>query len=136
MTNVDERQWSARTQAALRIVAGVLFLAHGLVLLFGYPVGAKPGAQPLMSFMGVGGAIELIGGMLVVAGLFTRPTALVLSGQMAVAYFLFHGSKSIHPTLNGGDASILFCFIFLHLAVAGSGAWSLDRRLAGLRSAN
>ena len=98
--------WAPRALAALRIVAGVLFLAHGVVKLFGFPEG----------------------GALLVLGLFTRPVAFLLSGEMAVAYWLFHAPKSVYPVLNGGDAAILFCFIFLYIACAGPGAWAVSKR--------
>lgn len=130
MSNAFLAKWSPRALAILRGVAGLLFLAHGVVKLFGFPPGAPPGAQPIFTLLGIGGLIELIGGALIVLGLATRPIALLLSGEMAVAYFMFHAPKSVFPIANGGDAAILYCFIFLYLAVAGPGAWSLD----GLRS--
>lgn len=120
--------WAPRALAALRIVAGVLFLAHGLIKLAGFPEGAEPGQQPLFTLFGIGGVLELVGGVLLVLGLFTRPTAFILSGMMAVAYFMFHAPASLYPAVNGGDAAILFSFIFLYLAAAGAGAWSLDGR--------
>ena len=120
--------WAPRALAALRIVAGVLFLAHGVVKLFGFPEGAEPGQVELMSLFGVGAILELVGGALLVLGLFTRPVAFLLSGEMAVAYWLFHAPKSVYPVLNGGDAAILFCFIFLYIACAGPGAWAVSQR--------
>lgn len=125
-----QRDWASRALAALRIVAGLLFLAHGVVKLFGFPEGAEPGQQALVSLLGVGAVLEVVGGALLMLGLFTRPTAFVLSGMMAVAYFLFHAPTSIYPVLNGGDAAILFSFIFLYLSASGPGAWSLDARAA------
>ncbi|MFN3837767.1 MAG: DoxX family protein [Brevundimonas sp.] len=122
--------WSPRALAALRIVAGLLFLVHGLVKLFGFPAGAEPGQQELFSLFGVGGVIELVTGVLLVLGLFTRPAAFIASGQMAVAYWMFHFPRDPMPVLNGGDAAILFCFIFLYIFTAGPGAWSLDSRTA------
>ena len=80
---------------------------------------------------GIAGSLELVGGTLIILGLFTRPTAFVLSGQMAFAYFLAHAPKSPFPALNGGDAAILFCFVFLYLAAAGAGPWSLDAQRRG-----
>jgi putative oxidoreductase len=119
--------WLApRALAALRIVAGLLFLAHGLVKLWGFPEGALPGVQPLLSLFGIGAVLELVGGLLLILGLFTRPTAFIVSGEMAVAYFMFHMPASPYPAVNGGDAAILFAFIFLYLSVSGPGAWSLD----------
>jgi putative oxidoreductase len=125
MATLNTAPWAPRALAALRIVAGLLFLAHGVVKLFGFPDGAEPGQVPLLSLFGVGAVLELVGGALLVLGLFTRPVAFLLSGEMAVAYWLFHFPKSVYPVLNGGDAAILFCFIFLYLAVAGGGAWQL-----------
>jgi len=119
--------WAPRALAALRIVAGLLFLAHGLVKLIGFPEAAQPGQQDLMTLMGVGAVLEVVGGGLVMLGLFTRPTAFVLSGMMAVAYFMFHAPASVYPVLNGGDAAILFSFIFLYLSASGPGAWSIDQ---------
>ena len=120
--------WSARALAALRIVAGLLFLAHGLVKLFGFPAGAGPGQQDLLSLFGIGGAIELVTGVLLVLGLFTRPAAFIASGQMAVAYWMFHFPRDPMPAVNGGDAAILFCLVFFYVFTAGPGAWSLDER--------
>jgi len=113
--------------ATLRIVAGLLFLSHGLVKLFGFPPGAAPGQQELLSLMGIGAVIELVTGTLITLGLFTRAAAFIASGEMAVAYWTFHAPASIYPAVNGGDAAILFCFIFLYLVAAGAGAFSLER---------
>ena len=117
----------------LRIVAGLLFLSHGLVKLFGFPPGAMPGVQPLMSFMGIAGLIELITGALIALGLFTRPAAFIASGEMAIGYWLVHAPKSMFPAINMGDAAILYCFLFLYLAAAGPGNFSLDKPLRGRR---
>ncbi|WP_295174737.1 DoxX family protein [uncultured Brevundimonas sp.] len=122
--------WSSRALAALRIVAGVLFLAHGVIKVFGFPAGAEPGQQELLSLFGIGGVIELITGLLLILGLFTRPAAFIASGQMAVAYWMFHFPSSPYPAVNGGDAAILYCFIFLYIFTAGPGAWSIDNRTA------
>ncbi len=122
--------WSSRALAALRIVSGLLFLAHGVVKVFGFPAGAEPGQQELLSLFGIGGLIELVTGLLLILGLFTRPAALVASGQMAVAYWMFHFPSSPYPAVNGGDAAILFCFVFFYIFTAGPGAWSIDDRSA------
>lgn len=122
--------WSSRALAALRIVAGVLFLAHGVIKVFGFPAGAEPGQQELLSLFGIGGVIELITGLLLILGLFTRPAAFIALGQMAVAYWMFHFPSSPYPAVNGGDAAILYCFIFLYIFTAGPGAWSIDNRTA------
>ena len=110
----------------LRIVAGLLFLSHGLVKLFGFPPDTPPGQQELFSFFGIGAVIELVAGALIALGLFTRTAAFIASGEMAVAYWMFHAPQSTFPSENGGDAAILFCFIFLYIAAAGPGAWSID----------
>ncbi len=122
----DSATWASRILAILRIVAGLLYLTHGLVKLFGFPPGAAPGKVPLGTLFGVAGVIELAGGVLVVLGLFTRPVAFLLSGQMAVAYFMIHAPQGFYPVLNGGELAILYCFVFLYLAAAGGGAWSVD----------
>ena len=121
-------RWSPQLLAALRVVAGLLFLAHGVVKVFGFPAGAEPGQQALASLFGIGGVIEIVTGGLLILGLFTRPAAFIASGQMAVAYWMFHAPKSPYPAVNGGDAAILFCFIFLYIFAAGPGAFSLDRQ--------
>lgn len=112
--------------AALRIVAALLFIEHGTQKLFGFPASQMQGS--LSTLMLVAALLEVVGGILVLIGLFTRPVAFVLSGQMAVAYFMAHAPASVFPVLNGGDAAILFCFIFLYLVFAGPGAFSADER--------
>ena len=121
-------EWTPRLLSVLRIVAALLFLEHGTQKLFGSPVpanGAGPAAFSLIWFAAV---LELVGGLLLLVGLFTRPVAFVLSGEMAVAYWMAHAPRSPFPVANGGDAAILFCFVFLYLAAAGGGAWAADRR--------
>jgi putative oxidoreductase len=115
--------------AVLRIVAALLFLSAGLVKLVGFPAGAQPGQMPIMSLLGVAAILEVVGGLLLILGLFTRPVAFVLSGEMAVAYWMVHAPKSVFPILNQGAPAILFCFIFLCLVAAGPGAFSVDSRL-------
>lgn len=112
--------------AALRIIAGLLFLEHGAQKLFGFPAPPEGGLPPVVSILGVGAILELVGGSLIALGLFTRPVAFVLAGEMAVAYFMFHAPSGFYPALNGGDAAILYCFIFLTLVITGAGAFSLD----------
>lgn len=125
--------WAPRMLSILRIVAAVLFFEHGLQKLFDMPPRAggnpAPDAFTLMWFAGV---LEIVGGALLVLGLFTRPVAFILSGQMAFAYWMAHAPKSPFPVLNGGDSSILFCFLFLYLVFAGAGAWSLDAKRSRL----
>jgi putative oxidoreductase len=114
--------------SVLRIVTALLFMEHGTQKLLGFPPSPNPG-PPLASLLGVQGVIELVGGFLLLIGLFTRPVAFILAGDMAVAYFMSHAPNSFFPILNRGDAAILYCFVFLTLFVAGSGAWSVDAML-------
>ncbi|MFN3464793.1 MAG: DoxX family protein [Terricaulis sp.] len=120
-------RFSPQLLSALRIVSALLFIAHGTTKLFGFPA-TEMFAQPPepMTLMWVGGILEAGGGALLLLGLFTRPVAFVLSGMMAVAYWMFHAPASVYPVQNGGDAAILFCFVFLYIAAAGPGAWALD----------
>ncbi len=119
-------RYAPQLLAVLRVVAGVLFLAHGVVKIFGFPPGAAPGQQELLSMFGIGAVIEIVTGTLIVLGLFTRTAALIASGEMAVGYWMFHAPASLYPAVNGGDAAVLFCFIFLYLVAAGPGAFSLE----------
>ena len=121
-------RWQPQALAILRIVTGLTFLAHGLVKLIGFPAGAEPGQQEIATLLGIGSVLETVGGALIILGLFTRPTAFILSGMMAVAYWMFHAPSSPYPVINGGDAAILYCFIFLYLVTSGPGAWALDGR--------
>ena len=123
--STDLSRYQPYLLAALRIVAGVLFLSHGLAKLVGFPV-APPGIQPLTSLFGIGGVIETVTGALIILGLFTRAAAFVAAGQMAVAYWMFHAPQNLYPAANGGDAAILFCFVFLYIVAAGPGAFSLE----------
>jgi putative oxidoreductase len=119
-------RYSPYALAALRIVAALIFMEHGTQKLFGFPAPAEGGQPPLLSLRGVGGVMEFVGGLFILVGLATRPVAFLLAGEMAVAYWLFHAPRSFFPVLNGGDAAILYCFVFLLLVFAGPGAWSLD----------
>ena len=123
-------RYAPHAQALLRIVSGYLFLLHGSAKLFHVPHVAMYDGVQLMSLIGLAGVLETVGGALLILGLFTRATAFVLSGEMAVAYFMAHASKGdpLMPMLNQGEAAVLFCFIFLFLAGAGGGAWSIDAR--------
>src|SRR5438477_9351900 len=112
--------------SVLRIVAGFLFLQHGTQKLFGYPMPPPGGKPALGSLFGVAGLLEFIGGILIMIGLFTRPIAFILSGEMAVAYFQFHAPHGFWPIENHGEPAVLFCFIFLFMAAYGGGEWSLD----------
>ena len=119
--------WAPQLLALLRIVSGLLFLEHGTAKFFGFPPFME--IVPLFSLYGAAGVLELVGGALIIAGLFTRPVAFVLSGEMAFAYFLDHLELGFFPVLNQGEAAILFCFVFLYFAAAGPGAWSVDGTL-------
>jgi putative oxidoreductase len=123
--------WSPRVLSILRIIIGLLFLEHGTSKYFSLPISQTTGVS-MASLSGINGLIELVGGVLIVLGLFTRPVAFILSGDMAVAYFIAHAPKGFFPLLNGGELAVVYCFVFLYLAVAGGGTWSIDHlRLAG-----
>ena len=120
-------RFSPQLLSALRIVSGLLFMAHGTAKLLGFPPTEMFAQAPEMgSLMWFAGAIELVGGALIALGLFTRPVAFICSGQMAFAYFIGHAPQATFPAQNGGDAAILFCFVFLYIAAAGPGPWSVD----------
>jgi len=135
---VDENSAAAGTIAPkllglLRIVTALLFMQHGFQKLFGFPdAGHHPGPFVLLSLAGIAGLLETFGGLAVLLGLWTRPIAFVLSGEMAVAYWMFHFAgglampRGYFPVLNGGDAAILFCFVFLYISAAGPGRFSID----------
>jgi putative oxidoreductase len=118
-------KWSPYLLAVMRIIVALLFMEHGTQKLFGFPPSAHPGPA-LVSLLGVQGVIEMLGGLLLVVGLWTRPVAFILAGDMAVAYFMAHFPRSFFPILNGGDAAVLYCFVFLYLCCAGAGPWSID----------
>jgi putative oxidoreductase len=118
--------WSPRLLGLLRIIVGFLYIQHGTAKLFGAPHVAMFDGLQLFSMMGAAGVLELVGGALLLVGLFTRPVAFILSGQMAAAYFMAHAPAAFLPILNGGELAVLYCFIFLYFAAAGAGAYSLD----------
>ena len=118
--------WAPRMLTVLRIMAALLFMEHGLMKLFHFPA-PQPGVpDPLPALLMAAAWIEVVGGALLAIGLFTRPVAFICAGEMAVAYFMGHAPQGFWPALNMGDAAILFCFVFLYLAFAGGGAWSVD----------
>jgi len=122
-------RYTPQVLALLRIMAALLFIAHGTLKLFGFPASDEAaGGGGLNTLMLIAGILETFGGLLLLIGLFTRPVAFILSGMMAVAYFMAHAPQNFFPVHNGGDAAILFCFVFLYLVFAGPGAWSVDGR--------
>ena len=119
-------KWRPQLLALLRIVTALLFIEHGTAKLFHFPV-AQPGVpDPLPMLLLAAAIIEVVGGVLLVIGLFTRLAAFVMAGEIAIGYFLFHFPQSFWPIVNQGEPAILFCFIFLYLTAAGPGAWSID----------
>lgn len=121
--------WSPAVLGLLRIVTAILFIEHGTQKLFGIPerMAGMTAAPDMFTLLWWAAVLEVAGGLLILLGLFTRPVAFLLSGQMAVAYWMAHAPKSAFPALNGGDAAILFCFVFLYLVFAGPGRFSIDR---------
>jgi putative oxidoreductase len=130
------RAFAPQFLSVLRIIAAFMFILAGTSKLFAFPEGMPGGATaPLLSEIGIGGVLEVVGGTLLLVGLFTRPVAFVLAGEMAVAYFQFHFPKSFWPTVNQGVPAVLYCFVFLYLSAAGAGPWSIDAlRRAGKRA--
>jgi putative oxidoreductase len=120
--------WAPYLLSALRIVAAFLFIQFGTAKLFAFPAAIMPGGgtAPVVSLPGLAGILETFGGALLLVGLFTRPVAFLLSGQMAIAYFIGHAPQGFWPVLNQGHPAILFCFVWLYLSAAGPGPWSLD----------
>ena len=121
-------KWSPVLLSVLRIVTAFLFMQHGDMKLLGFP-GAGDHKVELISLMGFAGCLELIGGGLVLIGLFTRPVAFILAGEMAFAYFMAHAPQGFWPILNKGELAVVYCFVYLYLSAAGGGEWSLDRLL-------
>ena len=120
--------WKPRMLSILRIMVGLLYMEHGLAKIIGFPL--QPNHAPYAPFTlnpGLQGLLELVGGLLLALGLFTRTVAFILAGDMAVAYFMAHAPRGFFPLLNGGELAIVYCFVFLYLWVAGGGEWSLDR---------
>ena len=122
--------------SVLRIVAAFLFIQVGTAKLFAFPAAVMPGGgtAPLGSLPGIAGFLETFGGLFLILGLFTRPVAFVLSGEMAFAYFIGHAPNGLWPLLNGGTDAVFYCFLFLYLSAAGGGPWSLDARISRSRS--
>ena len=132
-------KWSGsapQLQSLLRIVAALMFMSAGTMKLFGIPAMPKAVNVTLFSEIGLAGVLEAVGGALLLIGLFTRPVAFILAGEMAVAYFQAHAPQGFWPTLNGGQAAILYAFIWLYFSAAGAGAWSLDAMRTHSRRSN
>lgn len=130
-------KYQPQALAILRIVTALTFMAHGTQKLFGFPA-SQMGPTELFSLMGLAGILEVVGGLAILVGFFTRPVAFVLAGQMAYAFWFVHvpmmGQGNIIPVANGGDGAVLFCFVFLYLVFAGPGAWSVEEVLKSRRS--
>lgn len=124
------RAWSPRLLSLLRIVAAAMFIVSGTMALFAFPAGVPPhgGTVPVLSQAGLGAILNTFGGALLLLGLFTRPVAFLLAGEMAVAYFQFHAPNGFWPPMNGGVPAVLYCFLWLYVSAAGAGPWSLDAR--------
>lgn len=128
--------WAPYLLSVLRVAAAFLFVQYGSTKLLAYPAAVMPGGgtAPLTSLPGVAGALELVGGALLLVGLFTRPVAFLLSGEMAVAYFMGHAPQGFWPILNLGAPAVFFCFLWLYISAAGPGPWSLDALRRGKAS--
>jgi putative oxidoreductase len=126
--------WTPRLLSVLRIVTAFLFLQHGTAKLLGVPHVQMFDELEILSLVGIAGVLELVGGPLLLLGLFTRPVAFVLSGEMAFAYFIGHAPQGALPIQNQGELAVMFCFVFLYLATAGGGPWSLDARSGAARA--
>ncbi len=118
--------WAPRALSVLRIVAALLFMEHGTGKMFGFPAWPAHGSPPVFTLIWFSGVIEALGGLLLALGLFTRPAAFLMSGEMAVGYWISHAPKSFFPLLSGGDAAVLYCFVFFYIFVAGGGPWGID----------
>ena len=138
-TSMADR-WAGFTpylRSVLRMVAAFLFVLHGAMKILAFPVSVMKsgGTVPLGTMPGTAGVLELVGGSLLFLGLFTRPVAFLLAGEMAIAYFTSHAPRGFWPTMNGGELAVLFCFTWLYFSAAGAGAWSLDALRSGKRQA-
>ena len=124
------QSWAPQLRSVLRIVAAFMFILPGTMKLFAFPIGMPPdnSTAELLTQTGIGGILETFGGALLLVGLFTRPVAFILSGEMAVAYFQFHAPQSFWPIVNNGINAALYCFVWLYFSAAGPGPWSLDAK--------
>ena len=125
---LNDFRWTPKAIATLRIVTALLFLQHGMTKIFSYPLSSASG-PPQWSVLWVAGVLELVGSLMLLVGLFTRPVAFLLAGEMAIAYWVVHAPRGPFPMLNDGESTILFCFIFLMFIATGAGKWSVDEIL-------
>ena len=125
---LNDFRWTPKAIGVLRIVTALLFLQHGMTKILSYPLSSASG-PPEWSLLWVAGVLELVGSLMLLVGLFTRPVALLLAGEMAIAYWMVHAPRGPFPMLNNGEAAILFCFIFLLFVATGAGKWSIDEIL-------
>lgn len=121
------QRYQPQALAVLRIVTALIFIAHGTQKLLGFPAAPASGLPAMLSLSWTAGVLELVGGLAILVGFLTRPVAFILCGEMAFAYFMGHHPRNFYPVLNGGDAAILYCFVFFYLLFAGPGAWSVDK---------
>ena len=130
------KEWSAELLSVLRIIVAFLFIQHGTAKWFAFPAAMMPGGGvvPVGSLFWFAALIETLGGTLLLVGLFTRPVAFILAGEMAAAYFIGHAGRGFWPLLNQGEPAVFFCFTFLYFSAAGPGSWSLDALRAGRRA--
>jgi putative oxidoreductase len=126
--------WAPRILSVLRIITALLFFEHGLQKMVGFPPPPQPFPEPMPPMLMASGGLEFVGGIVLALGLFTRPVAFLLSGMMAVAYFIAHAGRGFFPILNGGELAIVYCFVFLYFFFAGGGAWSIDAMRARKRA--
>jgi len=126
------RPWAPQLLSILRIITGLLLLEHGTTKYLSFPASPMSNASP-MTMSGAAGVLELVGGAMLVIGIFTRPVAFILSGMCAVAYFYAHAPRVFFPALNGGELAIVYCFVLLYFAAAGGGAWSADKMWRGTK---
>jgi putative oxidoreductase len=130
MSEAFQAEWAPRLLSVLRIVVALLFLQHGLTKLFGFPGTAPANFNWFTLAPGLASLIETFGGLALLFGFYTRVAAFIMSGEMAVAYFMAHQPRDFFPYNNGGDAAVLYCFVFLYLALVGGGEWSVDAKRA------
>jgi putative oxidoreductase len=125
------KSWAPNLQSIMRMISAFMFLLAGTVKLFAFPIGMPPNGETaqLLTQIGIGGVLETFGGVLLLLGLFTRPVAFLLAGEMAVAYFQFHFPASYWPVVNGGTPAVLYCFVWLYFSAAGPGPWSIDAKM-------